>query len=144
MRFAKKDVLDWFEKQDRSYRLALLCTHWIRDTAPYKPSASEEARGFKMKVRANWLPFADLADRLEQQASRDALSSDFILNQLHALIRAPFEILNDYCEDYDKAYPIAQISQKMKAAPWYEYARLVRNAISHNFHFKFNCHDRKI
>ena len=41
VRFAKKDVLEWFDRQDRSYRLALLCTYWIRDTADYKPSASE-------------------------------------------------------------------------------------------------------
>src|SRR5271165_7536081 len=95
MRFAKTDVLECFDRQDRSYRLAILCTHWIRDTAPYKPSASEEARGLRMEIRGTWLSFADLADMLEQQPSRDVLSSDFVLNQLHALIRTPFGILED-------------------------------------------------
>ena len=97
-----------------------------------------------MGVRGRWLSFADLADKLEQPSSRHALSSDFILNQLHALIRVPFEILRDYCEDYDKADPTRRLFQKMKEAPWYEYARMVRNAISHNFHFRYNNHDKEI
>jgi hypothetical protein len=143
MRFAKTEVLEWFAKQDRSYRLALLCTHWIRDTAHYKPSASEEARGFRMKVRGGGLSFADLADMLEQQSSRDALSSDFILNQLHALIRVPFEILCDYCKEYDKSAPTRLLLEEMKATSWYEVARIVRNAISHNFHFQYTKHDKE-
>jgi hypothetical protein len=141
MRFAKTEVLEWFDEQDRSYRLALLCTYWIRDTACYKPSACEEARGFRMEVRGTWRPFADLADMLEQQSSRDALSSDFILNQLHALIRAPFGILQDCCEDYDKADSTRFLWNEMKATPWFQFTRIVRNAISHNFHFRYNSHD---
>ena len=137
MRFAKTEVLEWFDRQDRTYRLALLCTNWIRDIRGYKPSSSEEARGFSMKVRGRWLSFADLADMLEQQSSRDALSSDFILNQLHALIRAPFEILHNYCEDYDKTDPTRPLLEKMKAASWYEVARIIRNTISHNFHVQY-------
>jgi len=143
MRFAKTDVLECFDKQDRSYRLALLCTRWILDAARYKPSAPEEARGIWMGVCDRYLSFADLADKLES-TSRYALSSDFMLNQLHALIRAPFEILRDYCEDYDKSDPTRHLFQKMKEAPWYEYARLVRNAISHNFRFQYSNHDKKM
>ena len=97
-----------------------------------------------MEIRGTWLSFADLADMLEQQSSRDALSSDFILNQLHALIRAPFEILHDYCEDYDKVDSSLRLVEKMKAAPWFHYARIVRNAISHNFHFQYGKHDKKL
>src|SRR5208282_1010802 len=94
-RVAKTAVLEWFDKQERSYRLALLCTYWIRDTVT---SVSNTARDLRMEVRGQWLSFADLADMLEQQPSRDVLSSDFVLNQLHALIRAPFGILEDYCK----------------------------------------------
>lgn len=133
MRFAKTEVLEWFDTQDRTYRLALLCTYWIRDTAHYRPNASEEARSLKMVVCGRHLSFADLADMLEQQPSRDALSSDFLLNQLHALIRAPFEILSDYCEDYDKLDPTRLLLKEMKGTPWYEVARTIRNTISHNF-----------
>jgi len=137
VRFAKREVLECFDRQDRSYRLALLCTYWIRDTARYKPNASEEAKGFRMKVCGTWLSFADLADMLEQQSSREALSSDFLLNQLHALIRAPFEILRDYCEDYDKTNSTRSLLEKMKETSWYEVARIVRNTISHNLRVQY-------
>jgi hypothetical protein len=60
------------------------------------------------------------------------------------LIRAPFEILHDYCEDYDKVDSALLLLEEMKAAPWFHYARIVRNAISHNFHFQYSKHDRKI
>lgn len=144
MRFTKMEVLEWFDRQDRSYRLAFLCDDWILDGARYKPSAIEKARGTWMKVRGRCLSFADLADRLEQPSSRNALSSDFMLNQLHALIRVPFEILRDYCKDFDNSDPTQHLVQKMKEAPWYEYARMVRNVISHNFHVQFEKHDKKI
>jgi hypothetical protein len=142
MRVAKTEILKCFDKQERSYRLALLCTYWIRDTAPYKPSVSETARGFRMNVRGQWLSFADLADVLEQQSSRDALSSDFVLNQLHALIRAPLGILEDYCKTYDKVDPTRCLWQEMRATPWFQFTRIVRNAISHNFHFHYGSSDK--
>lgn len=142
MRFTKIEVLEWFGKQDRSYRLALLCTYWMRDTAPYKPSVFEVARGTWMEFGGKWVSFADLADLLEERPSRDILSSDFSLNQLHALIRVPFEILSDYSREWDKLAPSPLLYQKMKGALWFEYARQIRNAISHNFHFRFRKSDK--
>ena len=105
MRFQKSEVLEEFDRQDRCYRLAILSSHWLRDTAPFKPSAAEEARGLQMEARGRWISYADLAEILEQAMPREIATSDFLLNQLHALIRAPFELLSDYCEDYDKAVP---------------------------------------
>jgi hypothetical protein len=93
-----------------------------------------------MRVRGRCLSFADLADRLEQPSLCNAISTDFMLNQLHALIRVPFEILCDYCRDFDKSEPRRQRYQKMKLISWYEYARM--NAISHNFHFQFSARDK--
>jgi hypothetical protein len=143
-RFAKMEVLEWFDRQERSYRLAILCTHWIRGTARYKPSASEEAKGLQMAVRGRFISYADLAAGLEQQHSRDVLASDFALTQLYALICSPFEILRDYCEDYDKLHPTRFLLKEMKDAAWYEFTRIIRNALSHNFHFHFNEHDKKM
>jgi hypothetical protein len=144
MRFAKTDVLESFDRQDRSYRLALLCTYWIRDTAGYKPSASEQARGMHMVFRDKVVSFADLAEMLEQQSSRDTLSSNFLLNQLYALIHAPLEIVRDYCEDYDKVVGDQRLSNQMKASPWFHFARIIRNAISHNFHFQYGKYDKSL
>jgi hypothetical protein len=47
----------------------------------------------------------DLAALLADPMKRELLSSNFLLTYLHTLIRAPFELLSDYCEDYDKVAP---------------------------------------
>jgi hypothetical protein len=143
MRFTKSEILESFSRQDRSYRLAILCTHWLQDTARYKPSASEDARGLQMQTGKGWISYADLAHLLEQQQARSAITSDFVLDQLHSLIRAPFELLTDYCEDYDREVPTRHLVKQLKEMAWYEFARLIRNAVSHNFRFEFKDSEKR-
>jgi hypothetical protein len=138
MRFTKSEILDEFTRQDRSYRLAIISSHWLQGGTYYKPSASNEARGLHMKVLDTWVSYSDLAELLEQDASRFSVTTDFVLNQLHALIRVPFELLGDYCEDYDQAAPGRMMMKELRAADWYEYARAIRNTVSHNFRFDFS------
>ena len=94
-----------------------------------------------MKALDQWISFADLADLLGRDPSRLVVTANFVLNQLHALIRVPFEILADYCEDYDKAAPGQQLTKNLHAADWYEYARAIRKTVSHNFQFDFSRYD---
>jgi hypothetical protein len=138
MRFTKSEILEEFVRQDRSYRLAIIASHWLQGGSYYKPSAVEEARGLRMKVLDTWVAYSDLADLLEQDRSRFSITTDFVLNQLHALIRGPFELLGDYCEDYDQARPSRQMMNELRSADWYEYARAIRNTVSHNFRFDFS------
>jgi hypothetical protein len=142
MRFTKSEILAAFEREDTSYRLAVLSTHWLRNTAPFKPSAADEARGLSMRAGGRRISYSDIADKLEQQG-REAVVSDFILTQLHALIRAPLELLDDYCDDYDLEVPTVKLTAKLRAAPWYRFAKIVRNAVSHNFHYDFGKRDRE-
>jgi hypothetical protein len=143
MRFTKSEILAEFDRQDRSYRLAIISTHWLQGGAQYKPSAAEEARGLRMEAAGRWISFSDLSDILETDTPRLAVTSDFILNQLHALIRAPFELLSDYCEDADRKEPARQLLKSLKKSDWYPFARIIRNAISHNFHFDFSERDKR-
>lgn len=142
MRFTKAEIRDYFDREDRSYRLAMLCTHWIRDTAPFTPSAISEPKSLVMMVAGRTIAFSDLAAELEDGSRREMISSEFLLNHLHSLVRLPFELLTDYCEDFDKAARQPALVAKLKNMPWYEYTRLVRNAVSHNFRFAFNARDK--
>jgi hypothetical protein len=96
-----------------------------------------------MEARGRWISYADLAGLLEQPMTREFAASDFLLSQLHALIRAPFELLMDYCEDYDKEVPTRHLLKELKETPWYDFTRLIRNAISHNFRFEFRDPDKR-
>ncbi|WP_315762904.1 hypothetical protein [Bradyrhizobium sp. SZCCHNS2005] len=84
------------------------------------------------------ISYSDLAELLEQDPSRFSITTDFVLNQLHALIRVPFELLSDYCEDYDQAVPGRKLLNELRSVDWYEYARAIRNTVSHNFRFDFS------
>ena len=143
MRFTKSEILEEFIRQDRSYRLAIISSHWLQGGTQYKPSAAEEAKGMRMKALDKWVPYSDLAELLEKDPSRLVITSDFVLNQLHALIRAPFELLHDYCEDYDQAVPGQHLVNTLQKCPWYQFARLVRNAISHSFRYDFKEADKR-
>src|SRR5437764_3060453 len=142
MCLTKAEILDYFNREDKNYRLAILCTHWIRDTAPFTPSAISEAKSLSMTVAGRTVAFSDLAVELEDDHRREMISSQFLLNHLHSLIRLPFELLNDYCEDFDKAAKQSVLKDRLKNMPWYQYTRLVRNAVSHNFRFAFRESDK--
>ncbi|NTH16659.1 hypothetical protein G6L99_31595 [Agrobacterium rhizogenes] len=134
----KADVIDCFDRRDRSYRLALLCTHWLRGGIQYKPSAAEEAHALQMEVRGEWISFSDLGSEIEQAELRANLVTEFALTHLYALICPPFEFLSKFCKNYGEANPHSTLSSDLKAAQWYQFARLVRNALSHNFRFEFD------
>jgi hypothetical protein len=144
MRFTKTEILDFFNREDRNYRLAMLCTNWIRDTAPFTPSAVAEARSLFMMIAGRTVAFSDIATELEDSNRREIISAQFLLNHLHSLIRVPFELLNDYCEDFDQAVPKPYLKGMLKKMPWFHYTRLVRNAVSHNFRFDFRPSDAAI
>jgi hypothetical protein len=144
MRFTKSHLLERLEQQERSYRLAILASHWLRGGSQYKPSAIEDARSLSMEAEGKWIPYADLADLLEHGIVTVGITSDFILNQLHALIRAPFELIRAYCKDYDRSVGSQQLTQELRHTDWYEFTRLIRNAISHSFWFEFKEYDKKL
>lgn len=75
-----------------------------------------------MKVLGTWVSYSELATLLEQDASRFSITTDFVLKQLHALIRVPFELLSDYCEGFDRASPGSTMVKKLRDVDWYEYA----------------------
>jgi len=136
MRFTKAEILSAFEREDKSYRLGMMCTHWIRDVERYSPNAISLALTMQMKTDDRWISNHDIASLLADPMKRELLSSDFLLTYLHTLIRAPFELLSDYCGDYDKAESGGSLLSEMKSQPWYGVAYIVRNAVSHNFHIE--------
>jgi len=142
MRFTKPEMLEVFRQQDLMYRMAILASHWFRLPTVYKPSAIEDARGLWMEVNEQWMSFADIADELEHNPY--PIASEFVLNQLHAAIRAPLEVLAGYCQDYDKLGLETNLTVRLKSTPWYIYARAIRNAVSHNFHFRFDVKFKKL
>jgi hypothetical protein len=133
-----------FERQGECYMLAIIAQHYLRGGEQYRPSAISEAQGLRMEAGGQWVSFEGVTAKLSNHTTMYDLTADFLHNQLHALIRAPFELLDDYCLDFDKMTPNGKLHARMRNTDWYPFARIIRNAISHNFRFDFGKGDRKL
>jgi hypothetical protein len=133
MRFTKPELLATFAREERCYRLGLLCTHYIRDVEHYEPNAADLAAKLSMKVDNRWIDNVDLSYTLSDPEKRELLSAEFLLTYLHTLIRAPYELLDDYCQDFEKLVPTRSLRAELRSQGWHPVASIIRNAVSHNF-----------
>ena len=81
--------------------------------------------------------FAQVATLLNNCADRDIAVKEFLKMLLRALIKESFELLKTYTSETSQ-------EALLRGEPWYQFARLIRNCLSHSFVFKFRPHDRKI
>ncbi|MBR1326062.1 hypothetical protein [Bradyrhizobium ottawaense] len=89
-----------------------------------------------MKVEDRYVNFTDLSGPLSDALGRERLSSEVLVTHLHTLIRAPYELLDDYCQDYQNSMPTRQLRDEMRSQDWHPIASIIRNAVSHNFRLK--------
>lgn len=78
--------------------------------------------------------FDQVADLLRKEQDRILALNEFAKMLLRTFIKEAFEHIKDYCEKTDQYPPF-------KAEDWYEFARLIRNYLSHNCRFEFNKYD---
>jgi len=83
------------------------------------------------------LSFGQVAALLRNELDRDIAVKEFLNMLLRALIKEAFELLKTYTAD------TAQ-NTSLKGEAWYQFARLIRNCLSHSFTFTFNPYDRKM
>jgi hypothetical protein len=81
--------------------------------------------------------FAQVVSLLRIAGDREIAIREFLTSQIRSLVKESFELIKDYCDS------TAQTAL-FKAQPWYQFARLIRNCLSHNFKFKFSEHDNKL
>lgn len=81
--------------------------------------------------------FDQVASLLEQKTDREIALKEFAKMSLRALIKESFELLRDYCKSSGQ-------NNSLKTQSWYQFARLIRNCLSHNFKFEFNGYDRNL
>ena len=83
------------------------------------------------------LDFKQVKNLLTNHADRDIAVKEFLKSQIRALIKESFELVKDYC---------TQTSQNaaFRAQPWYHFARIIRNCLSHNFRIQFSRYDKSL
>jgi len=83
------------------------------------------------------LTFDQVATLLRKPADRDVAVKEFLNMLLRALIKESFELLKDYCDEIIQA-------DQFKTESWYQFARMIRNCLSHSFRFEFNSYDKSL
>lgn len=81
--------------------------------------------------------FDQVARLLRNSDDRDIAVKEFLKSQIRALIKESFELIKDYCADTGQ-------TGALEAEPWFQFARMIRNCLSHNFKFEFNPHDKSL
>ncbi len=61
----------------------------------------------------------------------------FHLTVLRSIVKELFEVIKIYCKNTDQ-------NTLLKTQDWYQVWRIIRNCLSHDFHFHFNKYDKSI
>ncbi len=80
--------------------------------------------------------FDQVAELLRKATDRGIVLNEFNKMLMRTTIKESFEHIKEYCQDTNQ-FPL------LKSEPWYEFARIIRNFLSHNCRFIFNKYDRE-
>jgi len=80
--------------------------------------------------------FDQVSTLLKNPRDHDIALNEFLKVHMRTLIKESFEHIKDYCEETNQ-YAL------FKGEGWYEFARIIRNFLSHNCIFEFNKYDKE-
>jgi len=83
------------------------------------------------------IQFKQVSVLLQNINDREIAVKEFLTSQIRALIKESFEIIKSFCTDSGQ-------STIFKSKDWYQFARMIRNCLSHNFKFIFNNYDKSL
>lgn len=126
----KAEIVAQFENAKNNYILGLAAISLFANEKSY-PILEES----HCNLGQYSLTFDQVARLLRNQKDREIAVKEFRTMLLRALIKETFEIMKSYC---------AESNQKglLTSEAWYQFARIIRNCISHNFRFEFNKYDK--
>jgi hypothetical protein len=128
----KPELLGQFTNAKNNYVLGLAASSLF---------VTPEAYLLLDKSRASFgtygINFEKVATLLRNPADRDKAVNQFVRMLLRGLIKESFELLKDYCDETTQA-------DQFKAESWYQFARMIRNCLSHSCRFEFNPYDKTL
>jgi len=128
-------------KPELSSQLTNAKNNYILGLAVLSLFATPEAYPLLDKNRATFGPyiltFEQVAALLRNPTDRDIAVKEFLNMLLRVLIKELFELLKDYCDETNQA-------GRFKSERWFQFARMIRNCLSHSFRFEFNSYDKSL
>ena len=83
------------------------------------------------------VPFDQVAALLGSEIDRQIALEEFAKSVLRCLLKEGHELVTDYCKPEG-------LYSDLSAQSWWQFSRLIRNALSHNFCFRLNDKDMKL
>ena len=81
--------------------------------------------------------FSQITNMFLNSKDKEIAVKEFLKSNIRALIKESFELVKSYCKDNDQM-------SILESQDWFQFSRLIRNAISHNYKFSFSSFDRRI
>jgi len=126
----KAELMSQLENAKNNYVLGMAAISLFASPEAYAILDHNHASFGQYSIR-----FSQVSDLLRNAKDREIAMREFLTSQIRALIKESFELIKDYCDDTGQ-------STVLKAEPWYQFARMIRNCLSHNFKFEFNKYDK--
>ena len=126
----KEELINQLTHAKNNYIMGL-AAHSVFDSGQASPLLKTHAAVFG----SYFVTFNQVAELLQDGRDRRISLDEFLKMLMRTLIKESFEHIKDYCEATNQY-------SSFKAQPWYEFARLIRNFLSHNCRFEFNKYDR--
>ena len=128
----KKELISQVENAKNNYILGLAAISLFSNKKVYPILEESHA-----KFGTYTVEFKQIKNLLMKTENQDIAIKEFLTSQIRALIKESFELIKNYCNETN------QVST-FKAEPWYQFARMIRNCLSHNFRFEFNKYDNSL
>ncbi len=127
----KEELANQLEHTKNNYILGL-AAHSLFDSGRVNAVLRTHLSAFGSYI----VRFDQVAKLLEDGRDHTIALKEFLKMLMRTLIKESFEHIKDYCQDTGQY-------AALKTEPWYEFARLIRNFLSHNCRFEFNKYDKE-
>ncbi len=128
----KDELLSQLENSKNNYILGLAASALFSSEESY-PILEKSS----CKFGTFTLTFAQVADLLRVPKDRDIAIKEFIKMLLRAVVKESFELIKNYCDASSQ-------TSSFTGQPWYQFAQMIRNCVSHNFRFEFRKYDKSL
>ena len=128
----KKELIGQVENAKSNYILGLAAISLFSNEKVY-PILEES----HCKFGTYTVEFKQVKNLLMKPGDRDIAIKEFLNSQIRALIKESFELIKNYCNETNQV-------PTFQGEPWYQFARMIRNCLSHNFRFEFKKYDKSL
>ena len=128
----KKELISQLDNAKNNYILGLAAISLFSNKKVYPVLDESHA-----KFGTYTIEFKQVKILLSKPTDREIAVKEFLTSQIRALIKESFELIKNYCSETNQ-------NSRFKAEPWYKFARIIRNCLSHNFKFEFREYDKTL